>query len=106
MSDDDALRAELEAMLDGGLETEHRQRAYTSEAVHELATRLATFAKDDYAAKLRVAGFMTEPYRGGDGDIAQACETCMYYVIHRQFCSLPELELPVRPHWSCRMWRI
>src|SRR6186997_389174 len=105
---DDALRARLEKLLQGGLETEFRERAYTSEAVHEIVTRLGTLAKDDYASKLKVAGFLTEPYShsgGGDG-LSEACETCMYYVIHRHFCSLPELELPVRPHWSCRLWRI
>ena len=39
-------------------------------------------------------------------DIEQACETCMYYKVHRRYCELPELELPVEPEWSCRLWRI
>jgi hypothetical protein len=26
--------------------------------------------------------------------------------VHRRFCELPELMLPVEPQWSCRLWRI
>ena len=39
-------------------------------------------------------------------DIEQPCDTCMYYLVHRKFCELPELMLPVEPEWSCRLWRI
>jgi hypothetical protein len=30
----------------------------------------------------------------------------MYYLIRRRHCALPELDLPVEPDWSCRLWRI
>jgi hypothetical protein len=30
----------------------------------------------------------------------------MYYLLHRKFCELPELALPVEPTWSCKLWRI
>jgi hypothetical protein len=67
--------------------------------------QLRALAADDYATRLAVAGFTREPYAAED-DLAQACANCMYYVIHRRFCELPELMLPVRPEWSCRLWRI
>lgn len=104
--DGDALRGQLEKLLQGGLETEWKERAYTSEAVNDIVARLRTIQSDDHVAKLTVAGFTDHVYRSSEEDIVQACETCMYYVMHRQFCDLPELRIPVKPQWSCRLWRI
>ena len=100
----DALRARVEALLRGGLETEWAERAYTSEAVNSIATRLRSVARDDLRAKLVVAGFTMHPYESEE--ISQSCETCMYYLIHRKYCELPEIGLPVEPQWACRLWRI
>jgi hypothetical protein len=36
----------------------------------------------------------------------QSCETCIYFQVHRRYCDLPEIDLPVEAHWSCRLWRI
>jgi hypothetical protein len=30
---------------------------------------------------------------------------CMYFVVHRKWCELPELAWPVEPEWWCRLWR-
>lgn len=111
MSDRDAdavLIAEIEHWFAQGLETEWRERAYDSEAVHEVILRLQSAASKDAATKLRIAGFTPKPYVSDDceGAAVQACATCMYYGVHRQFCELPELMLPVKPQWSCRLWRI
>jgi hypothetical protein len=105
-TDDDVVRDWLDALLQGGLETEHRERAYTDKVVSEIVGRLRLVAEDDYEAKLAVAGFTREPFVGEGEHILQACETCMYYVVHRRFCERPELMLPVKPYWSCRLWRI
>lgn len=32
--------------------------------------------------------------------------TCMYFLVHRKWCDLPELSVPVEPEWWCRLWRI
>ena len=101
---DDALRAEIAAELKSGLETEAWPRAETSEMVNEVMARLRREAGDDLTAKLVIAGFTDRPVEVEE--IEQACETCMYYLVHRQFCELPELMLPVKPEWSCRLWRI
>ena len=106
VTDIDALREQLAALMQGGLETEWQDRAYTSEAVNELVARLQAFEQKDYVNKLNVAGFTLLPYEVVDGDISQSCETCIYYVAHRRFCALPELRLPVGPEWSCTLWRV
>ena len=104
MSEDlEAIRKEIAARLNGGLQTEAMPRADTSEAVQEVITRLQD-SDGSLEAKLVIAGFTLTPV--DYGGIEQACETCMYYLVHKKYCDLPELELPVEPDWSCRLWRI
>lgn len=101
---DDALRARIGKMLASGLETEIWPRAETSEMVNDIIARLRTEAGDDLEKKLVIAGFTDHTITVED--MEQPCETCMYYLIHRKYCELPELDVPVEPHWSCRLWRI
>ncbi|MCF6250186.1 MAG: hypothetical protein L3J75_02780 [Methylococcaceae bacterium] len=104
---DDQLRSVLEDILKHGLKTEIEPRAYSHEQIYEIVFRLQTLTKEDYKNKLVFAGFTITPYNPGDNvDEDQACETCMYYLVHRRFCELPELMLPVNEGWSCRLWRI
>ena len=103
-TDDDALRATIARMLASGLQTEVWPRAATSEMVNGIIARLRSEAGDDLERKLVIAGFTDHPIEADD--IEQPCETCMYYLVHRRFCELPELMLPVDPDWSCRLWRI
>lgn len=105
MPDDDPLRERLGKMLASGLRTEWEERAYTSEQVSAVIARLQGLAKDDYEQKLVVGGFTDRPYEGSD-EISQDCSTCMYYLKHRRYCELPQLDLPVEPEWSCILWRI
>lgn len=105
---DNSLRTVLRVMLQSGLKTEIEPRAYTSEEVIRLVTHLRSLSPTAFAEKLTVAGFTLFPYIPPDvgDDLPQSCETCMYYVTHRRFCELPELNLPVEKDWSCRLWRI
>ncbi|MGP0591968.1 hypothetical protein ACTRXD_05420 [Nitrospira sp. T9] len=105
----DALRKHLRTLLEQGLQTELEPRAYTSEDINHLVHRLKSLRPDDYERKLQIAGFQLDPYRPQeemDEEIVQSCETCMYYVVHQQYCELPELAIPVEKDWSCRLWRI
>ena len=101
---DEEQRVRLAKLLADGLDTEVEPRAYTHEHVLELIKRLRQINPEDVAEKLKLAGFTLTPY--GSEDDEQSCETCMYYQVHRRFCELPELMLPVEPQWSCRLWRI
>jgi hypothetical protein len=47
-------------------------------------------------------GFVNKPH----GPDLMRCQECMYYLVHRKWCDLPELALPVEPDWCCRLWRI
>ncbi|WP_069441573.1 hypothetical protein [Methyloceanibacter superfactus] len=103
MNDDDGKREEIKALLTGGLKIEAFPRADTHEAVQAIVAQLQA-AKGDLKARLAIGGFTLTPIEH-DG-IEQSCETCMYYKVHRRYCELPELEVPVEPEWSCRLWRI
>lgn len=45
--------------------------------------------------KLVVSGFVDKPY----GEDEQRCLECMYYLVHRKWCNLPELAVPVEAEW-------
>ena len=100
---EDAIREEIKQRLQSGLQTEVQPRADTHEAVQEIIARLGA-SDGSLEKRLVIGGFTLDPIT--HGDIEQACETCMYYLIHRRYCELPELALPVEPSWSCRLWRI
>lgn len=105
--DAEALRTCLAELLDTGLDTEWRQRAYSGEAILERVAKLQALAPTDYVTKFKVAGFTSHSYRPPeDTELEHSCATCMYFARHRQYCELPELALPVRPEWSCVLWRI
>ena len=100
---DTELRERIAGLLAGGLDTDWRIRADDSERFHAVTAALRA-AGGDLAAKLRIAGFTAHPvpHEGID----QSCESCMYYLVHRRFCALPEIDLPVLAEWSCNVWRV
>ncbi|KJC56436.1 hypothetical protein UP10_34840 [Bradyrhizobium sp. LTSPM299] len=100
---DEGLRAEIKSLLEGGLKTEVFPRADTHDEVQTIIGRLKS-AGGDLKSKLVIGGFTLNTIT--HDDIEQPCETCMYYKVHQRFCELPELNLPVEPEWSCRLWRI
>ncbi|MEP6966610.1 MAG: hypothetical protein ABI906_00885 [Pseudomonadota bacterium] len=103
MSDDDRRREEIRSLLEGGLETETFPRADSLEEVEAVVARLR---KPDLGleAKLKIAGFALKLIQ--HGGVEQACETCMYFLVHRRHCEQPQLDVPVESQWSCRLWRI
>lgn len=101
--DADNTRGHIRNRLAGGLGTEAFPRADTHEEVQQVVRRLQESDKS-LDAKLVIGGFTLWPVT--HYDVEQACESCMYYLRTRRHCELPELDLPVEPEWSCRLWRI
>ena len=89
------------AALVGSLETDWQRRADESERFRQVVRDLRGVALPE---KLRIAGFTLNPVE--HAGFEQACETCMYYLVHRRWCELPEIDLPVRAQWSCNVWRV
>jgi hypothetical protein len=104
MSNDDSVRRDqIRGVLSSGLGTEAFPRGDTHEQVQWIVQRLRN-GKKDLATKLVIGGFTLSPV--DHNDIRQSCQSCMYYLIRRRYCALPELDVPVEPDWSCRLWRI
>lgn len=101
--DDDAIRTQAEKLLKDGLETQVFPRADDQETVLKIIGDLKV-SDGSLTQRLVIGGFTLDPVE--HGDIEQACETCMYYLVHRRYCELPELDLPVEEEWSCNLWRI
>lgn len=100
---DEKLREEIRALLASGLRTEVFPRADTHEEVQEIIGRLR--ASDGSIQSRLVIGGLTD-HTIEHGGLEQPCETCMYYLVHRKYCELPEINCAVEPEWSCRLWRI
>jgi hypothetical protein len=96
-------RETIRSILQNGLTTEVFPRADTHDEVLAITRRLQAEG-GDLESKLVIAGFTLLPVEHGGMD--QICRTCMYYQLHRRHCVLPELDVPVEPEWSCRLWRI
>jgi hypothetical protein len=98
---DELLRL-IDRMLSDGLETDTEPFPETDREFAKILDALRALDPDDLEGKLRISGFVNHPY----GEEKQRCQECMYYLVHRKWCDLPELAVPVEPEWWCRLWRI
>ena len=99
---ENALRARIARMMHEGLETETEPFPETDREFGKLLDVLRALPPDDLERKLVISGFVDKPY----GPDQMRCQECMYYLVHRKWCDLPELAVPVEPDWWCRLWRI
>ena len=93
---------EISNMLENGLETQTEPFPENAQQFAEILDELRALDPDDLKSKLVIGGFVDHPY----GEDNQRCLECMYYLVHRKWCDLPELAVPVEPEWWCRLWRI
>jgi hypothetical protein len=102
-ADDDTLRQKIAGLLaPQGLQTQTEPVPESNIEFNQILNDLRALPADALEDKLIMAGFTDQPY-GEDG---YRCLECMYYLTHRRWCDLPELNLPVQPQWWCRLWRI
>ncbi len=101
-SDDDALRERIGQMLKEGLQTQTEPIPEDNQAFENILQTLRELPEDALEQKLVISGFIDKPY----GEDEQRCLECMYYLVHRKWCDLPELAVPVEAEWWCRLWRI
>lgn len=100
--DDDRLRESIGRTLTEGLKTQTEPFPKDDVEFAKVLAELAAIEPKDLTRKLVVGGFVDHPY----GEDRQRCLECMYYLVHRKWCELPELDVPVEPEWWCRLWRI
>lgn len=98
---DEILREKIRYMLEEeGLETMMAPFPEDNKQFDAILDQLRQLEPDDLKGKLVISGFAPKPVED------QRCLECMYYLVHRKWCDIPELELPVEPEWWCRLWRI
>lgn len=98
----EARIVEIGTLLAGGLKTEVEPFPETQIQFDEILARLRKLPADDLEGRLVIGGFLNHPY----GPDQMRCLECIYYLPHRLWCDLPELDLPVEPYWWCRLWRV
>jgi hypothetical protein len=99
---DEALLKAIADMMADGLKTQTEPFPESEKEFGEILTELRQLPPDDLRSKLVISGFVNHPF----GPEQQRCLECMYYLVHRKWCDLPELSVPVEPDWWCRLWRI
>jgi len=100
--DDDTLRDKIGKMMADGLVTQTEPFPEDNHQFENVLKELRELDSDDLEQKLVISGFVDKPY----GEDDQRCLECMYYLVHRKWCDLPELAVPVEAEWWCRLWRI
>jgi hypothetical protein len=102
VSETDGILDKITKLLASGLKTKTEPFPETEKEFGEILNELRELSPDDLEGKLVIAGFLNHPY----GEEQYRCMECMYYLVHRKWCDLPELAVPVEPDWWCRLWRI
>ena len=100
--DDDALRDKIGKMMAEGLVTQTEPFPENNIQFENVLKELRELDPGDFGQKLVISGFINHPY----GEDKQRCLECMYYLVHRKWCDLPELAVPVEAEWWRRLWRI
>jgi hypothetical protein len=100
--DNPALLKTIANMLADGLNTQVEPFPETEKEFAEILTVLRELKPNDLKGKLIIGGFTDHPY----GPDRMRCMECMYFLVNRRWCDLPELAVPVEPDWWCRLWRI
>ncbi len=92
----------IEDLLTEGLVTQVEPFPETDREFAALLDALRPLDPDALRAKLVVSGWLLKPH----GPDQMRCQECMYFLVHKRWCDLPELSLPAEPDWYCRLWRI
>jgi hypothetical protein len=95
------VRVVITQMLRDGLQTQTEPFPATDKEFAMLLTELRHTPREQLRHKLVIAGFVDKPH----GPDQQRCMECMYFLVHRKWCDLPELAVPVEADWWCRLWR-
>jgi hypothetical protein len=101
-ADHSTLLKMIEDLLNEGLKTQVEPFPETDREFAALLDLLRPMSSDQLAEKLVVSGWLLKPY----GPDEMRCQECMYFLVHKRWCDLPELSLPAEPDWWCRLWRI
>lgn len=93
---------EMGKLLASGLQTKTEPFPNNQVEFEEILNELRKLAPFDVFNRMVIGGFLDHPH----GPDQQRCMECIYFLPHRSWCDLPELNLPVEPYWWCRLWKV
>ena len=94
--------SEISHMLANGLQTQTEPFPESVKEFEGILNELRALEPDDLKGRLEIGGFVNRPY----GPMEARCQECIYFLVHKKWCDLPELSVPVEPEWWCRLWKI
>jgi hypothetical protein len=97
---DEELLQRISKMLADGLKTQIEPVPEDNNQFDAIVAELQEIDASDIERKLVVSGYLNHPVDD------MRCLECMYYLNHRKWCNLPEINLPAEENWWCRLWRI
>ncbi|MEX1666026.1 hypothetical protein [Zhongshania arctica] len=106
---DNILRYHIEKILAAGIHTD-LSLAQDDQSWQHIVQALREQDDEDLLGLLETGGFANHSIGGTNnddhGDIVLRCAECIYYYPNRKWCDLPELPVPVEPHWYCKLWKL
>jgi hypothetical protein len=98
------VRIWVDGLLNYGMETTMEPFPRTQVEFLQIVDDLRKLDANDLTSRLVIGGFANHTV--GEGENLQRCQECIYYLPHSKWCDLPELPIPVEPHWWCRLWKL
>jgi hypothetical protein len=98
------VRVWVDGLLNYGIKSTMDPFPETQAEFLAIVRELRQLDENDLLGRLDVGGFANYPI--GEGEDMQRCQECIYYLPNGKWCDLPELPVPVEPHWWCRLWKM
>jgi hypothetical protein len=103
-SETETVRVWVDGLLSYGIKSTMSPFPETQAEFLDIVRQLRQLDENDLLGRLDLGGFAN--YTVGAGDDMQRCQECIYYLPNGKWCDLPELPVPVEPHWWCRLWKM
>ncbi|HEV7671886.1 MAG TPA: hypothetical protein VGS22_25470 [Thermoanaerobaculia bacterium] len=103
-SEVEIVRVWVDGLLSYGIKSTMSPFPNTQTEFLQIVRDLRRLEKNDLLGRLDLGGFAN--YTVGEGEDMQRCQECIYYLPNGKWCDLPELPVPVEPHWWCRLWKM
>ena len=100
--DNPEQRRMIAELLSSGLQTDVEPFPETEKEFNAILAGLRALDPADLKGKLVIGGFLDRPH----GPDKLRCMECIYFLVNRKWCDLPELMVPAEPDWYCRLWRM
>jgi hypothetical protein len=103
-SETETVRVWVDGLLSYGVQSTMSPFPSNQAEFLDIVRQLRQLDENDLLGRLDIGGFAN--YTIGEGDEMQRCQECIYYLPNSRWCDLPELPVPVEPHWWCRLWKM